>query len=223
MKACKPIIVLLLLFFTVALSAQIKNGKYKSGENYLKIKKDRVDIYYCHNSGINCVKGNGVYELNEGFLLVKLGENEGKKPYYKAQKTTRQPMVYVKGLDGAKINQCEVYFFNKSGELVSSSYELETKIPSDIEIGKISVYAMGGDGVDIAYEKGKRYTVYLANYNLIEDNVFVYKVNHISKRKLDVSLVKIIKSDEKIRLKKWKRQSRKKKHNSQYKPMVYER
>lgn len=223
MKVCKPILALLLLLFTVNLSAQIKNGKYKSDENYIKIKKDKVDVFYCHGNAINCVKGNGNYELKEGFFLVKLGKNEGKKPYYKANNTRNNGTIKVKGLEGADISQCEIYFFDKAGELVASSYELETEIPNDIEISKISVYAMGGDGVDIAYEKGKRYTVYLANYNLIEDNIFVYKVNHISKRKLDLSLVKIIKSGEKVRLKKWKRQSRKKKHNSQYTPMVYRR
>ena len=188
----KIVLSIISIFFSFCLSAQDFVGTYKDNPDSLTFKSDSAWFSFGGNSGLilNHV-GFGFYEIINDFLVIKTKSFNGVKSVITISEGNSQMIAFsIQDRKGQPLQGVIITLLDKKGKFISNAAtDLNGKVNlkrSD-EIKKISIGAMGYDCMYINYSPSSNYTIELVPYDVVEDEVVVFK---FSKRNtISISLI----------------------------------
>lgn len=199
----KHYFLLLVIINVTAAFSQDSPQVYSNDLNYIKTKNDYIEFKIqsvSPNVDINyCGCGNYIiYKISdEKFLSIDCGVYSLNKTRFEST-AKRNNISEIKIMDtkGILVKNPILVISNTTsegnnilGSMIRPDEQGILKMPADQEDCKIYVGAVGYDFMEIDFNKGSDYNVYLANCQILENRTVVFKINSWDDQICDVTLL----------------------------------
>lgn len=186
---------ILILLISIPTFGQQLEGCYKNKSDSLSFSNNNV-IFNISDFGAltTQIVGEGTYEFEDNFLIVKTGKYSGNKSQYKELESTSKDSINisVKDINSYPKSGVLVEFLSKSNKLIDNAITNETgkvKKPINNKIEKISISHMGYDNINIDCDGTKDYSIILIENTVIEDKTIVMEVITEDSETISVKLI----------------------------------
>ncbi len=192
----KSTIIVLLLIITNSLESigQIQSSTYFYESDFIRFNNETIYFKLKSNGGITFdIMANGIFKLLDNFLIVYAGEYQGmKSSHTKISSHKEITKVYVYSNDNLPIKGVNVVLKDSEGNFLSGSITNEDGIAyiakNDIA-QSLSLSLLGFDNYSFAFTSNFDYRVNLMNYEVIENQQIVFKINDCDKDVLNLTLL----------------------------------
>ncbi|MDD3510465.1 MAG: hypothetical protein PHW97_01035 [Fermentimonas sp.] len=191
----KYLILILLLFSYLTLSAQTLSGTFKNGNDSISFSDDKVSFRITGFAGLSTVQvGEGSHEFVEDFMLVNTTDYSGPKSTYNAQNAANSDTCTIKvvSMNNYPVQGILVESKNGSDKIIGASVTgADGKIViTDYEkISKMTFSAMGYHSITIDFSPGNDFVVKIAENDIIENSTVAFKFNKIDDETISLILL----------------------------------
>ncbi len=182
----KSTILLLLLMFIYSLESysQVKNSTYFDNSDFIRFQNDTIDFKLKSNGGITFdIMASGTFKLLDNFIIVHAEEYNGMKS------------THTKIPSQNKITKFYVYsneLKDVDGKFLSGTITNEDGI-ANIEKNDVAqsltITHLGFDNYSFAFTTNFDYQVNLMNYEVIENQQIIFKINEWNNDSINLTLL----------------------------------
>lgn len=196
---------LVLLLVCNQILGQDLKGKYCEMDECLNFSGDQVNFIISSNGGLSIeMRGNGTFFLDEDYFYISTSDYTGQtsEVVYKERSSNQKLTVFDK--DGNRLIGAYVRLSNSG---IETFYESTTNqfgsltIPEISEFKSIEIKFIGYDSFSFNIDSvanEKDIDVYLANYEVVENKLLTFQILGKAKDQLQLVLLTITPSDDKI-------------------------
>ena len=195
MKKAIVLIISILVCLNYTFSQKI-DGKYFENSDYIEFKNDSADFKISSSSGLTNLHGAGVYDVIDEFLLIMTCYYKGLNSCYeKTKKENGLSQITVVAPDNKPIIGVNLILTDKKGTLLFSTATNEdgqATFKNAENADKLILALIGYDTYTIDYSDNFDYQVILMDYEVIENETVVFKINSINPDTLNLTLLSTI-------------------------------
>jgi len=192
----KSTILLLLLILTNSFEsiAQIPNSTYFDNSDFIRFQNDTIDFKIKSNGGITFdIMASGTYKLLDNFIIVCAGEYNGMKSFHTKIPSQKEiTKVYVYSNDNLPVKGVNMVLKDVDGKFLSGTITNEDGI-ANIEKNdvaqSITITHLGFDNYSFAFTTNFDYQVNLMNYEVIENQQIIFKINEWNIDSINLTLL----------------------------------
>ncbi len=192
----KSTILLLILILTKTLQSfgQIEDGIYFDKSDFIRFNKDTIDFKLESEGGITFdIMASGTFKLLDNFIIVNACEYNGmKSSHTKIPSQNKITKFYVYSNDNLPVKGVNVMLKDVDGKFLSGTITNEDGI-ANIEKNDlahiVSLSLMGFDNYSFAFTTNFDYQVNLMNYEVIENQQIIFKINEWNNDSINLTLL----------------------------------
>lgn len=192
----KSTILLLLLILTNPFESigQFQNGIYFDKSDFIRFNNDTIDFKLKSNGGITFdIMASGTFKLPDNFIIVDAGEYNGmKSSHTKIPSQNEITKVYVYSNDNLPVKGVNVVLKDVDGKFLSGTITNEDGI-ANIEKNDVAqsltITHLGFDNYSFAFTTNFDYQVNLMNYEVIENQQIIFKINELNNDSINLTLL----------------------------------
>lgn len=192
----KSTILLLLLILTNSFEStgQVPNSTYFDNSDFIRFNNDTIDFKLKSNGGITFdIMASGTFKLLDNFIIVHAGEYNGMKSSHKKIASQKEiTTVYVYSNDNLPVKGVNVVLKDVKGNFLLGTITNEDGI-ANIEKNHVAqsltITHLGFDNYSFPFTANFDYQVNLMNYEVIENQQIVFKINDYNKDALNLTLL----------------------------------
>lgn len=192
----KSTILLLLLILTNSFESigQVQNGIYFDNSDFIRFQNDTIDFKLKSNGGITFdIMASGTYKLLDNFIIVNAGEYNGmKSSHTKIPSQKEITKVYVYSNDNLPVKGVNVVLKDVKGNVLNGTITDEKGVANIIKNDLahiLSLSLMGFDNYSFAFTTNFDYKVNLMNYEVIENQQIIFKINEWNNDSINLTLL----------------------------------
>jgi hypothetical protein len=192
----KSTILLLLLILTNSFESigQVPNSTYFDNSDFLRFQNDTIDFKLKSNGGITFdIMASGTYKLLDNFIIVNAKEYNGmKSSHTKIPSQKEITKVYVYSNANLPVKGVNVVLKDVDGKFLSGTITNEDGI-ANIEKNDVAqsltITHLGFDNYSFAFTTNFDYQVNLMNYEVIENQQIIFKINEWNNDSINLTLL----------------------------------
>jgi hypothetical protein len=192
----KSTILLLLLIFIYSLESysQVKNSTYFDNSDFIRFQNDTIDFKLKSNGGITFdIMASGTFKLLDNFIIVHAGEYNGmKSSHTKIPSQKEITTVYVYSNDNLPVKGVNVVLKDVKGNFLLGTITNEDGI-ANIEKNDVAqsltITHLGFENYSFAFTTNFDYQVNLMNYEVIENQQIIFKINEWNNDSINLTLL----------------------------------
>lgn len=192
----KSTILLLLLILTNPFESigQVQNGIYFDNSDFIRFQNDTIDFKLESEGGITFdIMASGTFKLLDNFIIVDAGDYNGiKSSHTKIPSQKEITKVYVYSNDNLPVKGVNVVLKDVDGKFLSGTITNEDGI-ANIEKNDVAqsltITHLGFDNYSFAFTTNFDYQVNLMNYEVIENQQIIFKINEWNNDSINLTLL----------------------------------